>query len=249
MIRRNAGKARPCKATSFNSWHSRFRNIADDDAESSKLLRRWAFYGKLSEALPFLLYIYVTGSPTTSQSRAATKSVGDLAKQMENLAHAMRGFNTGQHGAHLRHALQELAEQKIAWKRSGRPDEVYDRLPRWLSGLALLFRAAAFDGTLSSPPDRKRIQTRALALLYFHASGSSEYSTASEIATILRPAYQASGLREDVTHDVVRQRMRRFRQGHPKDFSMLKQFVESGGLANNVRMVSILLMLPTFRSR
>ena len=245
---------KPRKRISFNRWHSQFMQLAHNDPKSSELLRQWAFYGMLSDMLPFLLYVYVSGAPAATESRAAVKKAagGDLADQMEDLARAIRRFDSGQQGAQFRHTLQglaELATAKIAWGRRGSPGEAYARLPHWLSGLALILRAGTFEGPFLSPPHRKRIQTRALALLYFHAYGKSEYRKSLDVATLLRSAYQASGLREDAAHDMVQQRMRRFRKEHPKEFSSLKQLVESRGLPNDALTLSALLMLPLLNFR
>src|ERR1039457_3485355 len=64
---------KPRKRISFNKWHSQFMQLAHNDPKSSELLRQWAFYGMLSDMLPFLLYVYVSGAPAATESRAAVK--------------------------------------------------------------------------------------------------------------------------------------------------------------------------------
>jgi hypothetical protein len=245
---KRAGTKKPRKRITFKNWYPQFKQLSENDPDFSKLLHQWAFWGRPTDMLPNLLYTYVCGAPAASEIREAIKKAGgDLAEQMEDLARSIRRFDNGPQGSVFRHTLQELADVKILWK-SGRPDEAYANLAYWLSSLALILKAITCGLPFNSsprPPDRKLIQTRALALLYFYATTKSAYSAALEVATILRPAYQAAGLREDVTHDVVLQRMRRFRHKDPRAFSALKQFVESNGLTSDA---NILLMLPTFPS-
>jgi hypothetical protein len=136
-------KKRQPKEPSLKEWLSRFFQLAHNDPESAKLLKLLhlsSFYGGRKETppfmLPFLVYMYVSGAPHASAFRAACgKQIGDLAKQMQELARAIERFDSGQQGAAVRTLLQGLPNTKLAWAGTARIDEAYSRLPHLLSGL------------------------------------------------------------------------------------------------------------------
>lgn len=271
----------------FTTWNSRFTRLALSDPEASRVLENLNATpprGFVSERLPFLLYTYVCGAPTTAQLTSTRRKGIQLAKAMRGLAGRINRFDKCKASSEFRFLLKDL-EQTVAalsqrtwrpradrsdtlpdWKRelaaaveeannnfstfsfavkifaatptSERRDLAqwaarYDRLPDVLSGLANILETNANTWKRCVVvPDRKIIQTRALALLYFCLSsspGTSEYGTGSELAALLRPAYEAAGsLREDLTHQTVIQRIRRFRERHPEEASFLSEAVGDG---------------------
>jgi hypothetical protein len=255
----SATRNKPHRPVAFNVWYSRFQRLANNDSEASSILSRAAFYGEAQPVL-LLLHWYVTGAPTGPQIKAHLKTAagGDLADQMEKLANAIKEFDAGKAGPKFRHSLKELSTLIAAWAPCGAIAESYDRLPQLLSTLAVTLRYGSLQSPSLSPPGRKKIQSRALALLYLHISSfrrQSDYSIALELATLLRLAYQATKLREDAmheeqgTHEEVSKRIRRFRQKDPEEFALFNQIVENGGIADR-KLLRLVLMFPLpFHSR
>jgi hypothetical protein len=262
---------------SFRRWYPQFKQLANHDSEASNVLKsasNGVFHGTILNALLSLLYIYVCGAPTAAQfSKSMNQTAAiKVANLMDQLATALSEFHSSESGLGFHLCLIDWATKVRSLGNHetgselqlffGAPEETvgefflrcgksYNQLPLILSTLSAFMKgiAGVKHNLLSiSPPDRKRVQSRALALLYCHIRFSvrkSDYAIASDLAKLLRPAYQAANLPENdamdprliIAHDAVEKRIRRFRKDHPKEFDDLKKIVETQGLNEAIALL------------
>jgi hypothetical protein len=237
----NKNRVRLRRPLCIGGWYARFEQLAESDPDASALVKALNLSlssGGTSHTASFLylLYTYVYGAPNSAQlSNGISRSEAvQVAQHMRELTDAIKRFEKGELGSAFRRVLETTAITSTSAK-----DELglwltrYNELPVVLSGLSQILGTISDNSIrICLPSDRKLVQTKALALLYFHLSSSlcekSDYRTASDLAILLRPAYEAAGTRrEDLTHQTVTQRIKRFLKHHPHEVSVLKKLAKT----------------------
>jgi hypothetical protein len=252
-------------------WNAKFDDVLSDATEASKLLAKWGFYGVSDGFIRSALWAYtfpgLVALPGALHTALALKP---LSKRLRSCANEMeRALDLlGVPFFTMLDRVNQLIPLELTNLSGYKLSSVARNQPQLLRLWATMFDASSWVVEAGSAP-RKLLASRALAWLFLCIQvwfDQTPHQTYGELSLLVDVANEASGRTVKTKRTVktnnptppepktssreeIRARITRFKNAHPDEFSLIKTYWETGGVAlKPYDFISLLMFAPALSS-